>query len=852
MRLDPLYEKAMRFARNFQKKHNTLGFSNIYVIRRKDKEGNVLGEYYGMNLMTDYGMQQFFTTSTAFPKNLYIGNGDGILGVDSQTLISPIMETAATVRDGTLNYQYPLYFSTGSPNSSGLITATCRFMIAYLAYNYTDLTTPVAISEYGIGTSVNNLWTHSWVYTDAGARTTVTKNPNEELEFNVYFCMAYYDSMINDAWAEGKSIVITTMERFMNRMVETQIRRFKRNNVIQACEKTNTNTGFDNITHMITTYANLTQFTLSSGTTAATGYMDGLASWTNGFCMVERELKATTENVDAVLYPKNEISTSDDSLTYCFGDATKIPITQMNVQHSYTFNHATGAFDSEENFTGSADKWYTETTMDTQFAVPIYYTTNNTITQMYLYQNLNTSDPIIKIGGAVSTVYATDTYWDTSSWTFLSDLNNVPASERNRKYWISASNSISLNPIRQNIGYRVTQPNSLYTETFGFTDAFPIGMYESDGSKTYNLFTIDRYLYDITRNIRYEIYGSKTGFNTVRTFIQNGKVVLFTNEANIYVASYSAGTGWTTATIAGTAGITNYIGQCYISNADNMIVCKTDDGKMERIANGAIVSGSADTGIAAACAIMLTQNSYAFVRSSDPHTIQYYSDNAIAAITFSIPSTAATPTYMFGYTNNLYVTDGRTYMYHINTTNGTVTACDEYVPAYESLYRMRVSAVDGAVITYFDNYINGNYTYMLLGSNPTHMIHYPTIFVNMSRSTGWIMKLMKWNDTIVMVENCGISGGVLNTVHDMSEYIYDQTSQKIYVSGNISVWIPYGNRIIHQNQVSLMTNYIPHRVTGTTKTITTLNTTKNIRSKQWALTFTNTPSFYGLPPGTQQ
>lgn len=844
MRIDPLYCKAMKFANNYQQRNKSIGLSNVYVILRKDKDGNILDEYYGMNLMTDYGMQRFFTTNDGFPVNMYVGNGDGILNVSSKTLLSPLSETAATVRDGIANHEYPLYFSSGSPGSSGLITAVCRRMIAYLPYTFDSYTTPFAISEYGIGTDVNNLWTHSWVYTDTGERTTVTKNPNEELEFHVYFCMSYYDSMITDAAANGKHIVITTMHRFFNRMIEERIRRFKRNNVSQDCEKTNTNTGFDNVTHMITQYANLTQFTLTTGTTAATGYMDGLVAWSEGFCMVERELKPTTEAVDVILYPKDGISTDDESLTYCFGDATKIPITQMDVQHSYTFNHATGSYSSEEQSTSSANKWYTETLMDTQFAVPIYYTTNNTITKMYLYQNINTSDPIIKLEGTVPTVYATDTYWDTSSWVFISDHNNIPASERNRKYWISSSNTISLKPVRGNVGYRVTQPGGLYTETMSFTESFPTGFKECSSDTTNNIFTIERYLFDITRGIKYTVANYEG-----RTLIQNGKGILFTTNGNIYVASYTEGSGWSTTTIPSIAGITNYNGQCYISNADNLIVVLNVDGKMERIANGAFVTGSADTGITAACALMLTDNSYAFIRTSDPHTIHFYGDNAVSEITFSIPSSAPTPLFMYGAKNNLYVTDGRTYMYHVNTTTGAVNACDSIVNVYNGFNRMRVSAVGDIILAYLVNVINGNNTYTTIANNPTHVFNINSIFDSRSRQNGWNLKLMKWNETYILLENTW--GATSNMLYDFSHYLYDGTSQRTNIGGT-SMNIPFGNRLIHQNQVSLVTNYIPHRVTGTTRTITTLNNPKNIRSKQWALTFTNTPTFQGLPPGTQQ
>ena len=120
---DPIYERAIEFAKHYMKEHDTVGFSNMYVIRRLDADGNVLGEYYGMNLMTDYGMQQYFIENGGannFPQTIYFGNGVGAITVAENSLISQISNISSTLVSGTIMYDYPLYYAV----ETGLILAS--------------------------------------------------------------------------------------------------------------------------------------------------------------------------------------------------------------------------------------------------------------------------------------------------------------------------------------------------------------------------------------------------------------------------------------------------------------------------------------------------------------------------------------------------------------------------------------------------------------------------------------------------------------------------------------------------------------------------------------------------------
>ena len=336
----------MEFAKRFKKKHpNHLGLSNLYVIQKVDLEGNVT-EYYGMNLLTDYGMSQYFVAKQSFPTSIYFGNGSGSFNYTSNSLISPISNVPATVSDTSHSYAYPLYYS--GENAGGIITCVCRWLTAYIPYVWDNITTAITISEYGIGDAITyaqsdiKLWTHSWVYDNHGNKTTITKTPQEQLIITVYFCMSYTEQMINDAWEAGKYIVITTPYRFALRntvtMEEESIQTYKRYGVNAVRTKSNvTSSAFqDNI---ITLYTNMENIVLQPGDTATTGYIDGVVSWTTGMNMLERMVLDHDVAFDAITLPNTEYYLEPDAFSYNFGLANfNLPFTQANVTNSYTYN----------------------------------------------------------------------------------------------------------------------------------------------------------------------------------------------------------------------------------------------------------------------------------------------------------------------------------------------------------------------------------------------------------------------------------------------------------------------------------------------------------------------------------
>ena len=139
------FHNAMKFANNFRHRHPEHGLSNVYVLRRI-KDGNVLEELYGMNVMTQYGIQRFIDDEIDFPTNVYIGRGN-----PTQTSLgSKVSDVAATVRDDTIDYELPVIFGRntseyGYSSDNQIITVSCKYLTAYFPASFDNLTEDVSI-----------------------------------------------------------------------------------------------------------------------------------------------------------------------------------------------------------------------------------------------------------------------------------------------------------------------------------------------------------------------------------------------------------------------------------------------------------------------------------------------------------------------------------------------------------------------------------------------------------------------------------------------------------------------------------------------------------------------------------
>ena len=860
--IDPMYQRAMEFFKNFKMKNKFASISNLYVLQTVDRDGNVTCERYGLNIMTNYGMTQYFTSNGTFPTNVYIGNGSGSITYTNNSLNSPIVTTASTLASAVKSYDYPLYYDS----ITGTITTQMKYCEVYFNYTLTDITGPVDVSEYGIGSAWNQLWTHSWVYNSIGQRSTITKNVNERLYITVFMCMSYPLSVITDALESNKFICITNQARFFNRisqvaMAETKTYTYKRKTYYDR-PKTHTISSFVDNKYEITT--NMSSFVLTEAEEASNSYIDGFISWSDGFSMFDRTQLANPESFDLVGKP---LATHFDKITgfsESFGvEGCGIPFTQADITASYTYHRSTGQYSCPDHFLNNANKWYNELPFNLTFKTKLLYTNNNEFQTVYLYRNLNPVDPIVAINGATTTLYATDSYWDTSSWVRISDMDNVPQSVQNAKYWLSGHSDIALEPVRglqsfefigsdgTTRGRNITFNQSLIPQGSAFTSADMVN---------HDWFTIGGNVYVISRNT------AVTPANCSRAIGYDKNILSFGAGSNFALTNLSRVVLEPTGEIiANTASIGN-LSETHISESNTGYVIFKSEGNNSNCVkvdltgqNGIVQTQLQNT--TEACCIANNGTYYAVIESSNTRrvVIRKLSDDSEYK-SFSVPSNYTAPNFIFGFNKYVYATDGSSYGYVFDITGESATAIETtgFVSSIGTSARYsRFAYLDDMIIIYNRTAASLGWAYVIEASSPSTitrlegLTHGGTYFGNIQ------LNLFKINGNTYILEKDSRYNGTYQISHysiDLGKYLNEGVVEGFERN------TPYQYNFIKFDDEFMLAgttlfhvgNLVPHRLVGTTSCVSTHYRRKAISNKSWMLEITNIASYDGKPPGSRQ
>lgn len=496
---DETIERAMKFVDNMKGTHP--GISNLYVFTSIDKDGNVVDEKYGMNLITNYGFQRLYTdnSATSFDGgslNLYVGTG-GSTAVPAKTdttLFNVAFNGTAATKTGSSGgkststakaYNYPIYFSRSETAGHGIITLISRFMIAYYPAaisGYEGMT--IRLDEYGLGTAYNALFTHSRIYDQNGTPTYMEKKDAHELWITVYMCLSFIEDVILDGWNHNRFVAITQNNIMYSRMGW--------NNSCYVYKRDNKKVSPASITerHIDTTSADryklsmkAAEWTMYDGSGNNQGYFDGFMLSTDGFLIVEPQFLTEPENVTYTnLWSKDPTTYTgfaDKFGMYPSSGYTKEQwpqLTQFTNAKAYLYDWKTHDWTCEIDVYNPDDKWYDETPAQTTSALPIYYYNAGTMKTGYLYQNLRPDDPILSVTSGAVSLYVTNKYWLPSStndntdpdegWVWLRDYSNIPTNCRSARYWISNTNSDSLKFVRASDCFKLLEKG---TNVTGYT-----------------------------------------------------------------------------------------------------------------------------------------------------------------------------------------------------------------------------------------------------------------------------------------------------------------------------------------------------------------------------------------------
>ena len=865
--MDPKLQRAMEFAKKFQTNNRCASISNLYVVQVVDLDGNVIDEKYGMNLMTNYGMTQYFVDrSGAFPTNFYIGNGSGSFNHTTNSLLSPIITDPASSASTAKSYAFPVYYDS----IQGIVTTVMQYMQVYFNYSVSGITGPVDITEYGIGTAYNKLWTHSWVYNSAGQRDSVRKELNTRLDITVYMCISFPVSLIEDGWTAGKAICITNQSRFFNRstvtMEESNLYTFRREDYYERT-KTHT-TGYSDNTQTIT--SNMGEFTLlpaDMSDTSANVYVDGFVSWNAGFNMMERAVMSTPLAFDLIGKPDAMMVDRWNGFSFAFGHTgTNIPFTQADITAAYTYNWKTGQYTCPDHYVNDARKWYNEMSFNSNFATTARFTNNNEIVDIKLFRNLNPSDPIIAIESATTTLYATDSYWDTSSWTRIEDMASIPAALQTKRYWLT-TDVAEIKPVRGLPYFEfiasdgVTHAPSLLFRTADYSQGYK-GSTTFDRGPQKKWFAINDTIYDVSHGDRV-ITGSGGNYalgynNLVMTFSRTGTATSF-NEIDI------ASVVIPTPTSVSNLGSLNFR-LSHITESENgyIIAASSNNTTVKYDLTGSTIVQTQLTDSVDAICIPRSQH-YAYIENANPRRIyvkKLSDDTTIKQL--DLRSDYAAPLFLFGWRNYLYITDCANYIYMYDISQDVLTELSTVFPgsAYNRSNRAEcvMSTCNQAMIIYKPSTNDYSDMYVVTYDNPTTVTSLSSLVdgntAGSYRRNANIDLIDVNTDSLLMVRQYGKSTGTYVSGYaavDLGKYLRDQVVDSVvYDASNRYPFVLFGEFYVSCNRAFHVANLMSHRLVGTTTCISTCDGQKNVSNKRWTLAVTNLGGYSGLPPGTQQ
>ena len=848
--------------------------SNVYVAKTYTSDGVCIDEKYGMNLLTDYGFQQFYGVdgSPTFPKNLYVGEGTSSFDKTTNVMSSVLFNgLSATDKQQPLDYSYPLYYSPGDEYDNGRITAIMKYMTCEYSENIEGVSSDVAITEYGIGESWDQLWTHSFVYDNLGDRASITKHPGTKLSIEVFMCCSFLESIILDARTNGTHILITSANIMMNHMNIPTVSTFKRESYAGLNGKTNreiySRSRSAIINSTITKSLIVSPIVLSPNTPDDV-YVDGFSCETDGFLIIQPQQMPEAESFTTPIWRSHN---PFDQNGFADSIGRDIPITQMTVSSVNSFNYKTGNWDNSLYYNNSPTHLFDETTMSTTYGKPLVYTNNANRETLYVFQNINTSDPILQIRGNVQTLYATNKYWlglnvPGNDWIQITNRSSIPLTAQNKRYWITNTNNISLDPVREGTFYlKIDSSSSGYTTT---PSAY------NNIQHRLGFFTIDNLNYNVSisyggRNNVIQLF-SMSG-NHVETLLYTGypftygKWVFITNSANGYLYDISLldqGTLNAPTTLTLTAG---QYGRQYSSNGNGLSCVSSNNNKCLDIIDftSPTVTITSMTNITIGCLMWNTAH-IAYINDDSTKLIIHDIPTSTNIYEFTLPASLDTQIYyIMAHTHYVFIlTSTQTFICDIRTgtfTDSSViipirTGATDNGPLYKCVsntlvtygdtnngYANTVTAISIDDITNIkvltESQLNPNYDqpyYILAGTQVVEVGNSLCILTATTRDSAEHV----WNYRFIDI-------GQYMYTNDWSSNVYATHSVEPYSRGFV-----YNQHFVLESKMNPLINFMPIKLSGTTKTIMALNHTKSLSNKEFSLSFSNTPTFYGKPPGS--
>lgn len=449
------------------------GAHNLYELTSVDMDGNVVDRKFGINVLTNEGFRRYYGTGNSYESTvaIYIGDGTGTPSVTDTTMFHQTITAGGTGvnPDGSQVYynhpngngesgssQPPLIYDS----TTGLITGFYCFNSFRWDYNYSGINDPVPVTEIGMGGAVTALTVHSLVYDSEGNIASITKNPNERLFIKVYFAVNISESIIQTNYENGIYLMFDPAY-FARNTLDARVAlsvgyyRTRTDNSDQIL--------MSNWDYIYTYYSLLPDSTEDRRVTITPAavtyegkrhYIDTVCLWGSNwavrsggdvmFAMFTLDRLTTPEELTTDTFFTNSVTSL--YFTNSFGrvynadsHSGEFPVVDFNMTSLKMYNRLTNEWDIDESFLNAPDTDYTD---PSRFSSNIVVSLNGSRRTLYVHVNPFASRyKITKFGVTGVVLYATDKYWDTTSYEVIPNLADVPLTLQQKRYYVCTTSA---------------------------------------------------------------------------------------------------------------------------------------------------------------------------------------------------------------------------------------------------------------------------------------------------------------------------------------------------------------------------------------------------------------------------
>lgn len=461
-------DAVKKFEENYLKNHpgETEIPHNIYHLVSEDREGNITGESFGINVLTDRGFNDMYKSSESWESQnnyLYLGDGEfDTIDPTSSTMVHAISTTSATISSNTFGHWNTRYIPEMQANK-------VLWKLCVGSYDYTVWDEDKTVTEIGISSrynaSINVLKYHAAIYDSEGNKSSFVKKVNEKLTITVwgrnYFPIV---KIVNESWDKGIPCAIRSNALFQSYYADYWY------NAHICYHPYNWLFGNDYYTTLSMLYYNSGTITDHVFTSNKTGnmnrLMDGRYQYMsdvfvgtdtgaygddakrgqhNSYFIFASKIKSP-EQIPFRLEFFESGSYASLSLYHTYGNRCRdenqdvygqLPMTDIHISSLRMYNGQTDEWDIDVPFTEpvpylDAGYWHLRYSIREHNWISF----QNKYAWYTVFINEAPQYPIKQIMYCGRTMYATDEYWDSTTWEIIPNTDNISRELGGKRYFI--------------------------------------------------------------------------------------------------------------------------------------------------------------------------------------------------------------------------------------------------------------------------------------------------------------------------------------------------------------------------------------------------------------------------------